>query len=458
MNIKSVVAFSLGPIGAAFVGLITAPILSWILDVEVIGIYSISVSAVSLSIISLSMGMDSSYIREFHEVGNKARLFSTCLTTMLIFAFLFSFLFLAFAYDDFNYFGLSKNELHYLCFISILATVNRFFSLRLRMQERAAFYSGYLVLNKVFILLLLISLYCVSFPQRESVFLSLLLTHIFLFLYLLLFSKDGFSLNKPDMAQVPSLLKYGFPLAISSMSYWAMASSDKFIISHYLGMSSVGVYSIAQTIGAVFIILQSILSVIWPPYIYKLNKISKSVAILEGYKWIDIITSISVLICLVFISSIELIIKIFPEEYFPIVDIVGVIFLSSVVYTISELILIGINISKKTFLVMGITGISLMLNIMLSIVLVSDLQLYGIALATLISFSVMLLLRLLFSHALWGSDKKFSILTKLVLIYAMVIFHGDIPDYLFLFLTLLMFFLERKKITGLIGYVKKTAC
>ncbi|WP_435248273.1 oligosaccharide flippase family protein [Vibrio sp. nBUS_14] len=452
MNIKKAAIFSFGPLVAALVGFITTPVLSWLFSAESIGVYSLSMSVISFSIIVMCLGMDSSYIREFHETKNKLVLFSSCLIPSAFISIIFiTFLFFV---NTLNVSVFTLVEVKYLLVISIIAMANRFLSLRFRMQERAEVYSGYLILNKALTLVFILIYFKSGVLERSSIFYAFLSTHISLFIYLLLLSKEKFKLSTPDVSLLPSLLNYGIPLVVSSVSYWAMASSDKFIISYYLGMESVGFYSVAQTLGAVFIIFQSILSVIWPPYIYKLNKKSPIIAIKKASDWLDIIMSISIFICIVFVSFSDVIVGVFPEEYSDIRNIISVIFLSSVIYTISELMLIGMNVSKKTSYVMFITIISLIVNLVLSIYLVKDFQLYGVAISTLISFSVMLFLRALGSHYFWGGEKKRSIFCKLLILYFVVLFHKYIPSYMLLFLGVGLIVVEYKKMRDVFNYVK----
>lgn len=452
MNIKKAAIFSFGPLIAALVGFITTPVLSWLFSAESIGVYSLSMSVISFSIIVMCLGMDSSYIREFHETKNKLVLFSSCLIPSAFISIIA--IFLLFFVHTLNISIFTLVEIKYLIVISIIAMVNRFLSLRFRMQERAEVYSGYLVLNKILTLVFILIYFKSGVLERASIFYAFLSTHISLFIYLFSLSKEKYKLSTPDISLLPSLLNYGIPLAVSSVSYWAMASSDKFIISYYLGMESVGFYSVAQTLGAVFIVFQSILSVIWPPYVYKLNQKSPILAINKSSNWIDIILSISIFICIVFVSFSDVVVGIFPEEYSDVRNIISVIFLSSVIYTISELMLIGMNVSKKTSYVMLITIISLIVNLVLSIYLVRDFQLYGVAISTLLSFSVMLFLRALGSHYFWGSEKKLSIFCKLIILYFVVLFHEYIPSYILIFFSVGLIVVEYKKMRELFNYVK----
>ncbi|MBH0087498.1 lipopolysaccharide biosynthesis protein [Pseudoalteromonas sp. NSLLW218] len=448
MNIKKVLTFSAGPLVAAFIGFVTTPILSWLYSSEDIGLYSLSISLISFTIIIFSVGMDSAYIREFHDVDSKDKLFSTCLIpTFLLLLALTAFVFFYFK-ENISILGFSSYEIHLLLFCSFLATANRFLSLDLRMKEEALLYSAYLIINKFAVVAFLVGFYFFRDGNRASIFNSLLLSQILLLLYLLFFSKIKLTTTDLKFLDIKKYLRYGLPLVVSSTSYWAMMSSDKFIISYYLDVSAVGFYSVAQTLGAVFIIFQSILSIIWPPYIYKMDKLSTEIAIKKGYLWIDIMLTGSIVLCVLFLLSINFILGLFPSKYASVIDFLSFILLSSVVFTLSELVLIGMNVKKKTPVVMLITFVALIINISLSILLVDLFSLSGVAIATLISFTVMFFLRLWGSAIFWGSERVLSILSKMVLLYMIVLLWKFTPILIPLILMSLLLIFEFKKIKG----------
>ncbi|ENP8354922.1 oligosaccharide flippase family protein [Vibrio alginolyticus] len=455
MNIRKVLTFSSGPILSALIGFISTPVLSWIYSPDSIGMYSILVSVLALSIILCSLGMDSAFIREYHDSDDKALLFKHCVYPSVVLFFCFSFIVIILYSNDFYLFS-SEHVFIFLTSI-FFATVNRFISIGFRMRESAGVYSGYLIFNKTFLLFFLVLFYFIELNDIDSIYFSIFLNQLFLLLFMLVFLNrrervDG----KISKIKIKSYLKYGIPLAVSSLSYWGMASLDKFIISYYLDLEYVGYYSVAQSVGMVFIVIQSIISVLWPPYVYKLNKIDKSKAISSAYMWIDIIITFSILSCLLFLIFLDYIVMFFPEQYHKMTGFVGIIFLSSIIYTLCEMVSIGINIKKKTSLVMFITLLCLFINVTLSILLVDTYKLYGVAISTLISFTIMFVLRYWGSGYLWGCDKNKTIIIKLIFIYTLVVLNDFISTYFLFLLLIIIGTVEAKKILGVIDFGKKT--
>jgi len=71
---RKIAAFAIGPIGAAVLGLISLPIITWLFSQEDVGRMAMLQVTLSFSILLFSLGLDQSYVREFHEAENKPAL------------------------------------------------------------------------------------------------------------------------------------------------------------------------------------------------------------------------------------------------------------------------------------------------------------------------------------------------------------------------------------------------
>ena len=74
MNFRKILAFSIGPMGAALIGLVTLPIVAWLFSPEDIGRLTMFQVTVSFTLLLFSLGLDQAYVREFHEVKDKPSL------------------------------------------------------------------------------------------------------------------------------------------------------------------------------------------------------------------------------------------------------------------------------------------------------------------------------------------------------------------------------------------------
>jgi O-antigen/teichoic acid export membrane protein len=85
MNIKKILGFSIGPVGAALLGAVSLPLSTWMFGVEDIGRISLLQTLTNLMIILLGLGLDQSYVREYHHTPERRVLFHLVIKPGLIF-------------------------------------------------------------------------------------------------------------------------------------------------------------------------------------------------------------------------------------------------------------------------------------------------------------------------------------------------------------------------------------
>ncbi|MDP5029774.1 MAG: polysaccharide biosynthesis family protein, partial [Paraglaciecola sp.] len=96
MNVKKLFQFSIGPFGAAAIGIVILPFVAWFFSVEDVGRLTMLQIVLSLSISLFSLEMHKAYVREYHEEADKFSLLKVAalpgliLTTFLSFILLVS--------------------------------------------------------------------------------------------------------------------------------------------------------------------------------------------------------------------------------------------------------------------------------------------------------------------------------------------------------------------------------
>ncbi|MDC4108871.1 lipopolysaccharide biosynthesis protein, partial [Acinetobacter baumannii] len=162
MNIKKILHFSLGPIGAALLGILTIPVLTWMFTVEDIGRFSILQIVLSFSCILLTLGLDQAYVREYHEVDNKAVVFKTSILTSVLFSIFITTLFIIFSIDSIsqNAYKISSYYLSSMTIVCVILTMLlRYVTLNIRMQEKGLIYSISQIFPKIFLLIAVLGLF-----------------------------------------------------------------------------------------------------------------------------------------------------------------------------------------------------------------------------------------------------------------------------------------------------------
>ena len=136
MNARKIFQFSLGPIGAAILGLAILPVLTWFFSAEDIRRLAIFQTIVSFSIFFFSFGLDQSYVREYYETHDKFELFRTVISPGLICQCVLIFVIFIYSKNlSLLIFGLNQANLVYFLFLSSCAAfLSNFLYLILRLE------------------------------------------------------------------------------------------------------------------------------------------------------------------------------------------------------------------------------------------------------------------------------------------------------------------------------------
>src|SRR5690554_5143228 len=134
---RKIIGYALGPIGAAILGFITLPLITWFYSVEDVGRISMLQVVASFSILLFCLGLDQAYVREYHEFDNKPKLFKlSILPGLILILVTYSVVFLLNPEFISKWlYGITSTYLtaiSIVCFI--LAFMSRFLSLILRME------------------------------------------------------------------------------------------------------------------------------------------------------------------------------------------------------------------------------------------------------------------------------------------------------------------------------------
>ncbi|HEH4353806.1 TPA: lipopolysaccharide biosynthesis protein [Acinetobacter baumannii] len=446
MNIKKILHFSLGPIGAALLGILTIPVLTWMFTVEDIGRFSILQIVLSFSCILLTLGLDQAYVREYHEVDNKAVVFKTSILTSVLFSIFITTLFIIFSIDSIsqNAYKISSYYLSSMTIVCVILTMLlRYVTLNIRMQEKGLIYSISQIFPKIFLLIAVLGLFFLGSNKLDF---NKLITiqAISLFLVLIIFcvyiKGDLIDLLKVnlDYKLLKKMLIFGFPLVVSGLVFWLMQACSRIFLLNYSTLLEVGLFSVAVSIAAGFSVLTTIFNTIWVPTIYKLVKEGDPVNEVERVSQI-IALAISFILFAVCICM-PLIPKFLPKTYNEIGHIILLCVLQPLLYTLSESTAIGILVKRKTIISIFISIIGLLANMILLWLLVKSHGAIGAAISLAISFWIYFILRTEVSSRIWKDFKRYKLYlhSLLSVVFSLLISLMSL-NYIYLILTALLF-------------------
>lgn len=206
-----------------------------------------------------------------------------------------------------------------------------------------------------------------------------------------------FSLSNegPSLGEI---LRYSFPVAVSGLLLMANLFLDRFLVGVFLTAREVGLYQAASQIGILLLILYGVFGRAVEPSLASLwhsgNKEALSKALEASVTW-PLFLNFPVALVMVILSP-AVVIGLYGDHYadavLPMVILVATHWIH---FSVAGMMLV---IAERQRLVMAISLLSLLLNLMISVVLTPRIGMSGAAIGTgcaqlFYSFSVMLMLK-----------------------------------------------------------------
>lgn len=410
MNIKKIFHFGLGTIGSAVLSLLTLPLLAWVFSPEVLGRLNIAQTMIPIVINVIFLGLDQAYVREFHEVKDKHKLFATSvapshllITLMLIPAALFSSELAKMLY------GISSPLLTWATMLSLILTLQiREWSLLARMEEKALVFSMSQIIPKLSLVLGIIALIVLNNqPGFDSVFLIFLFSLFSTALYLGFAtwrSRPRLAFFQIDSTLIRGLLRFGIPTMAASLAYVAMLSAGTISLRIFSSFTELGQYSLAISVGAIVAIVQTIFSIVWSPIIYKAQTKQKSEQLIT--QALPIATLLFGVL-LTFVGFISWIVPSFvPESYAPVGYLMIGTCLVPLIYLVKEITSVGISIKRKMAFGIYTYSVSLITVIILNVYLTPKFGAIGAVSSIVVAMWLLLVLNTEISAKVWYSPQR----------------------------------------------------
>lgn len=209
--------------------------------------------------------------------------------------------------------------------------------------------------------------------------------NLFIFMGLFFTNRKTYKLEV-DFILVKPALKFGTGLILGSVSTWVLSLIDRRFISEYHGLSDVGIYSLAATIGMLIspVFLTPFRKVFTPFKFSVYNKPGGKDKIIHFY-------NVYIFLCVLCVLGLslygELLIHILAtKEYYEAAKIIPLIAISYFFWGLNEFYGLGVNIKNKTFINSLIAGSAALMNVLLNVLLVPNYGIYGAAVATIMSY------------------------------------------------------------------------
>lgn len=400
------------------IGLITTPIITRIVDTNSYGQLAIFNVFVNIGLFVFLLGLDQSLIRFYYEKKNsehKKTIIRFCwlLPSIIVVLLL---LFTIFAYVI-NIIPKSLMPYVTMVLVGIFSQIlYRISLLVIRLEKKSKMYALISITYKL-IYLILVLIFAKIYKNNyfyALVFSTLLSAFISAFIGIICkidlwnpFFKGNEKLNHKE------LLKYGAPFIISSGIHIFYNAVDKLSIKLFFSYSDVGIYASAVTIIGIFNIIQTTFNSLWYPMAMEHYTNDKNDTLFYS-KCCRIITVIMFVFGTTVIVFKDLIVLMLGSQYRSCVFIIPFLAFEPILYTISESTVRGIDFAKKSKYHVYISGITLVTNFVLNIILLKIFGIIGAAIATAISYILFFVLRTTISTKLFKVDYDFKKIMTLI--------------------------------------------
>ena len=427
MNFRKILAFSIGPMGAALIGLVTLPIVAWLFSPEDIGRLTMFQVTVSFTLLLFSLGLDQAYVREFHEVKDKPSLLKA--------VFVPGFLILLIALiglisspwsASLMLFGIDSMLLSALLYGAILLSFgSRFLSLILRMQERGLAYSMSQLLPKLLFLIIVVGYVWMG---TEAIFNNLIMANFLSLLTVFIIyvwntRKDwlpAFSASV-DKAKQKKMIRYAIPLIGSGLAFWGLTAMDKVFLRNLSSFEELGIYSVAISFAGAALVFQAIFSTVWAPVVYKWAAEGVDPSKIKNV--IDYVTFAVIIIWSLTGMFSWLIAYILPPEYERVQYILLAAMAYPLLYTLSEATGVGIGVKRKTVFSLLAAISALVINAIANWILIPIYGAAGAAMGSAIAFFIFFVFKTELSSLLWVKlkSKRMYFFVSLMILFSFLV-------------------------------------
>ena len=402
--VKKLGQFSIGPIIGAVISFITVPIITYFISPDEYGRASMFTLAISILQMFVFLGMDQAYVKRYYESVDKIKLLTNSMGPSIILVFIID-LFIFFYKENISIllFG-SKNEI--ICVYSLILilpglAIEKFELMDIRMQQRGFMYSSMTILLKLLVVLCTIGLLILYDKSFRAIVIGTTLAQVIYSVILLIAGRNHFriKLSLFQYNEMKSLLKFGLPIVPTTIIGWVLSGMDRVMLRAYCDYSELGMYEVAFKVANVLAIVQTCFTSFWVPIAHQWNNenVDKKYFVKMGRLLAFVMTSIFIAV-LIFKNLIFLI---FANEYNEAVDIIPFLMIYPIMYTISEVTVMGVYFNEKTLNLLIVSAIASIVNIVLNICFIPYWGAVGAAIATGISYVVFFWVRTMISRKIW---------------------------------------------------------
>lgn len=265
-------------------------------------------------------------------------------------------------------------------------------------------------------------LFLVVFKYKvEGYLLSYILGYFGATLYLIIALRKSIvfvSIKDVEHSEIKDMLKYSIPLIPNAVCWWINNASNKYILAIFCSTATVGLFSIAYKIPSLLSVVSTIFFSAWQ--ISAVEDFGKQECQDFYSKVYRVFFVLNAMICIVLIASSELVAKfLYANDFFVAWKYSIILICAYFINSLATFMGTIYTTSKKTKMLLLSSLLAAVVNITLSFILIPLFEVYGAALATLLSYFVVLIVRVYDTKKILPI--KFNILECVFLMSMMIV-------------------------------------
>jgi len=409
--IKNIIKYSASSWLNFFISFISVGVCTRLFAPDVMGEINYFVTTSNLLMGLITLGLDSMYIRYYHEppcgMSNKQLGAKSLYSNLFVFFLLFVITFIILPGKS-SLLLIKRIDQKYLLLLlvnTVLLLLMRYLNIYFRMRNKVNSYIIQSALLQVCAKVLIILAFFLDSKAVTAISFSVAGSLVLTIIYLLIYAKDFFpskvSLSFKGMKDNLLYAFYSWPVPfVIYLNIWL---SQRIIIEK-LTVYDLGVYSAANVFVAIISVFQGGFGVYWSAFMFENYKKKQDLII----KVHDYLTFFIVAAMAILIISQDLILALLGEKYQACKSFFGLVMVSPLLMMMSETTSYGISLSKSAYWTVIAIVASTIFNIVGCVILIPIWGLQGAAISSLIAGLLQYTIRTVVGQRLYQSIARVS--------------------------------------------------
>ena len=274
--------------------------------------------------------------------------------------------------------------------------------------------------------------------------LSLILSNFFTIVFLWIGAKLNdyvIALRKIDRGLFKSMCEYSIPMIPNSISWWISNSSDKYILTFFFGVSLTGIYSVSQKIPSLFATISAIFMGAWQISAVEDFGSKQScdfyTAVYRKYSSLN-----NLIVAILILMTKFMAYFLFSKDFYEAWMYTPVLLFAFLFNSMSAFLGSIYTSSKKTKMLFISTIVAAVSNIIVNLFMIPKWGGMGAALATLISYFIVWLIRIIDTKNILKIDIEFrkDIMSYFLIVCEIIILCLEVNNY-FIWMSVCVFIL-----------------